>query len=165
MTGSFADAPQGSVTAPELGEAPDSLPNVPATNAPDTAPKLPASSASLRMSPCDGPCASARLTPREKSRNLSFSGAGACRHSAVLLRADDSCIRQTPRSVDLIGPDGAPDGGETCLALCFSTPERGSGDEENDENGSCDEKKPCSRVSTLFLTRPVMPLGSVALSL
>ena len=165
MTGSFTDAPQGTVTAPELSEAPDSLPNVPATNAPDTAPKLPASSASLQMSPCESPCASPKLTPREASLPLSFSGAGACRHSALLLRADDSCIRQTPRSVELTGPDGAPDGGETCLALCFSTPERGSGDEENDENGSCDEKKPCSRVSTLFLTRPVMPVGSAALSL
>ncbi len=165
MTGSFADAPQDIVTGLEPGEAPDFLPNVPATDTPDAAPKLPASSASLRMSPRESPCASPELTPREKSLPLSFSGAGASRHSAVLLRADDFCIRQTPRSVELTGPDGAPDGGETCLALCFSTPERGSGDEENDENGSCDEKKPCSRVSTLFLTRPVMPVGSAALSL
>lgn len=113
------------------------------------APRIPGKTPCLSPSP--------RLTPREDSLLLSFSGAGSCRHSPLLLRADDSCLWKFSRSVNLTGPDGTLDGRETCLALCSSTPERRSDEEKDGEDDSCDEKKPRVRAASLFL-RPVLPL-------
>ena len=74
MTGSFADAPQDTVTGPELGKAPDSLPDVLVTALPDAAPKLSAYAASRAASvsaelriPGKTPCLASplRMSPRE----------------------------------------------------------------------------------------------------